>query len=393
MNVEAMLQIKKSKGEYRTRKVIESVKGPEIKIEGKPYLAFCSNDYLGLSEHREVINAFCQAAKQWGVGSRASGWVVGHHLPHQALEAELAFFLKRSRALVFSSGYMANLGVVNALARPRDTIILDRLAHASLLDAVQLSHAELERFHHNNTAHLAKRLEETRRGTCFVVTEGVFSMEGDVSPLPEISRLALQYQATLLVDDAHGFGFMGDKHQGTVLHFGLGENEVPLLVGTFGKALGSFGAFVSGEDAMIEYLLQSARTCRYTTALPPAIAEATRVSLKLIQTETWRQQHLKERIQEFKKGMADLKMTLLPSDSPIQPLMLWDSKKALQLSELLKTDGIYIPAILSPTVPKDRARLRVVLSANHTKDQVERLLMTFQKILKQTGSLFLPEKE
>lgn len=368
------IEKKKAQHLYRIRRVLESAQGPEVILEGKRHLAFCSNDYLGLANHPEVVQSFQRAAAQYGVGSGASALVIGHHAVHHALEQELADFLQRPAALVFSTGTMANLGTLSALVTTKDTVVADRWIHASLLDGIRLSQARLLRYQHGNLESLQRQLDKANLEHIFIVTEGVFSMEGDLAPLPKLVQAAKTKHAELYVDDAHGLGVIGHDGGGVCAHFGLGIAEVPILVGTFGKAFGTLGAFVSGTQDFIEYLIQCARTYIYTTALPPAIAEATRTSLKLIRQERWRRDVLQERIEQFREGAIKLGLSLLPSQTPIQPLILGSAEKALEISEKLWEAGIYIPAIRPPTVPVGQARLRITLSAAHTASQIQFLI-------------------
>lgn len=359
---------------YRKRHILESAQGPEVILEGKKYLAFCSNDYLGLANHPAVIQNFQRAAAQYGVGSGASALIIGHHAVHRALEQELADFLQRPAALVFSTGTMANLGALSALVTAQDTVVADKFIHASLLDGIRLSQARLLRYQHRNLESFQKQVDKANGAGIFIVTEGIFSMEGDVAPLPQLVQRAKTQHATLYVDDAHGLGVMGPDGRGVCAHFGLSVTDVPILVGTFGKAFGTFGAFVSGTEDLIEYLIQYARPYIYTTALLPAIAEATRTSLRLIRTETWRREVLQARIIQFREGVTKLGLTLLPSHTPIQPLILGSAEKALEISKKLWDAGIYIPAIRPPTVPVGQARLRITISALHTASQIQFLI-------------------
>lgn len=349
-------------------------------MQGRTYLAFCSNDYLGLANHPEVVTALRRGAERYGVGSGASHLVCGHQTPHHRLEEELAEFTRRPRALLFSTGYMANLGVVSALAGRGDTVFEDRLNHASLLDAALLAGARLQRYAHGDAAALAKRLQAGASNAKLVLTDGVFSMDGDLAPLRQLASVASQHEAWLMVDDAHGLGVLGPQGRGTLAQQGLGHEEVPILVGTLGKAFGTFGAFVAGSEALVETLVQRARTYVYTTALPPAIAEATRSSLRLLAAEEWRRERLRALIERWRAGGAELGLSLLPSTTPIQPLVLGDSARAVQLSEALRARGILISAIRPPTVPEGSARLRITLSANHTEEHVDRLLAALDEL-------------
>ena len=342
-------------------------------VDGQPLLAFCSNDYLGLASHPEVIRALQQGAQKWGVGGGASHLVVGHSQPHHELEEALAEFTGRPRALLFSTGYMANLAAVTALVGQGDSVLEDRLNHASLLDAGLLSGARFARYLHNDAASLAKRLDKAE-GNSLVVTDGVFSMDGDLAELPALCAAARAKGAWLMVDDAHGFGPLGATGGGIVEHFGLGLDDVPVLVGTLGKAFGTAGAFVAGSEELIETLIQFARPYIYTTSQPPAVACATLKSLELLRTEGWRREHLAALIARFRAGAAELGLTLMDSPTPIQPLLIGDSARAVELSRLLRERGLMVGAIRPPTVPAGTARLRVTLSAAHSVEQVDRLL-------------------
>lgn len=358
---------------YRIRLNLQSPQAPEVNINGQQYLAFCSNDYLGLAAHPLVIEALQQGAKKWGVGGGASHLVIGHSEPHHQLEIELAKWTKRARVLLFSTGYMANLAAVTTLVNKQDTILEDRLNHASLLDAGLLSGARFLRYQHNNIENLQLRLQRTQ-GDTLIVTDGVFSMDGDLAELPAICQLAKQHKAWVMVDDAHGFGVLGETGGGIVEQHALTTEDVPVLVGTLGKAFGTAGAFIAGSEELIESLIQFARPYIYTTSQSPAIATATLQSLKLIQQETWRREHLNKLIQLFKEGAKQLGLPLMASQTAIQPILIGSSEHAMQFSELLKEQQILVTAIRPPTVPKGAARLRVTLTAVHTEQQVVRLL-------------------
>jgi 8-amino-7-oxononanoate synthase len=359
---------------YRERKVVESPQGTEVIVDGKKYLNFCSNDYLGLANHPEIISAFKTAADQFGVGSGSSHLVCGHTSLHHQLEEKLAEFTGRSRALLFSTGYMANLGVVNALVGKNDFVFEDKLNHASLLDAGLLSGARFQRFLHNDIDNLRTRLERAEAGRKLICVDGVFSMDGDLAPLPELAQLAQQHDAWLMVDDAHGFGVLGASGVGCAEHFYLDQNQLPILMGTLGKAAGTFGAFVAGSEALIETLIQFARTYIYTTALPAAVAAATLQSLEIIRRESWRRERLNNLIARFRRGAQQLGLQLMQSQSAIQPLFVGEAEQALVLSEKLAARGLWIGAIRPPTVAAGTARLRITLSAAHTEAQVDYLL-------------------
>lgn len=369
----ARLAERRSAHLYRQRPLLETPQGPEVMVEGERLLAFCSNDYLGLANHPEVVRAMQQGAAQWGVGGGASHLVLGHSTPHHALEEALAEFTGRPRALLFSTGYMANLAAVTALVGQGDTVLEDRINHASLLDAGLLSGARFSRYLHNDAVSLASRLQKAT-GNTLVVTDGVFSMDGDLADLPALCAAAKQKDAWVLVDDAHGFGPLGATGGGIVEHFGLGVEDVQVLVGTLGKAFGTAGAFVAGSEELIETLIQFARPYIYTTSQPPAVACATLKSLELLRTEGWRREHLNKLIARFREGAAAIGLTLMDSVTPIQPILIGDSARALRLSALLRARGLLVTAIRPPTVPAGSARLRVTLSAAHSETQLELLL-------------------
>ncbi len=358
-----------SQGLYRSRRIIDN----------KAVVNFCSNDYLGLANDARVITAFKKAADDYGVGSGSAHLICGHSSAHHALEEELAEFTGRERALLFSTGYMANLGTITALVERGDSVFEDKLNHASLLDGGLSSGAIFKRYPHSDLEQLEKLLTKAS-GQKLVVTDGVFSMDGDVALLRELANLAKQHAAWLMVDDAHGFGVLGKNGGGLVEQLNLTSDDVPILMGTLGKAFGTFGAFIAGSEILIETLIQSARTYIYTTALPPAIAQATRESLKIVIAETWRREKLQTLIAQFKSGAAQLGLPLMPSDSAIQPLLVGESSCATRISERLLEAGFLVSAIRPPTVPKGKARLRITLSALHQSEDVARLLETLHRL-------------
>jgi len=358
---------------YRQRPLLQSPQGPQVVVDGVPLLAFCNNDYLGLANHPAVIAAWRAGAERWGVGGGASHLVIGHSTAHHLLEEALAEFTGRPRALLFSTGYMANLGAVTGLVGKGDTVLQDRLNHASLLDAGLLSGARFNRYLHNDATSLASRLEKAL-GNTLVVTDGVFSMDGDIADLPSLAATARAKGAWLMVDDAHGVGTLGASGAGIVEHFGLSMDDVPVLIGTMGKAFGTAGAFVAGSDDLIEALVQFARPYIYTTSQPPALACATLKSLELLRSEHWRREHLRQLIGQFRRGAEQLGLTLMDSFTPIQPILIGSAARALRLSQLLRERGLMVTAIRPPTVPAGSARLRVTLSAAHSEAHVESLL-------------------
>ncbi|WP_177417964.1 8-amino-7-oxononanoate synthase [endosymbiont of Lamellibrachia barhami] len=359
---------------YRTRRTIDGPQQPELLVDGRQMLSFCSNDYLGLANHPEVIRALQQGAGRYGVGSGSAHLISGHSRAHEELEEALAVFTGRPRALLFSTGYMANIGVVSALLGRGDLLFEDRLNHASLVDAGVLSRARMKRYQHADADSLERQLGAAGEERRLIVTDGVFSMDGDLAPLPDLAQLAAQNNAWLMVDDAHGLGVLGETGGGCTSHFGLSEEEVPILMGTLGKALGTFGAFVAGSEALIETLIQQARPYVYTTATPPALAEATLVSLHIAQEESWRRERLQMLITRFREQVAGFGLSLMASETPIQPIVAGSAGQALTWSRHLETQGILVSAIRPPTVPEGSARLRITLSANHSDDQLQRLL-------------------
>ncbi|KJK09338.1 8-amino-7-oxononanoate synthase [Pseudomonas alkylphenolica] len=372
-DLRARLDQRRAADLYRQRPLLQSPQGPQVVVDGQPLLAFCSNDYLGLANHPEVIAAWRAGAERWGVGGGASHLVIGHSSPHHEVEEALADLTGRPRALLFSTGYMANLGALTALVGQGDTVLQDRLNHASLLDAGLLSGARFNRYLHNDASSLASRLDKAV-GNTLVVTDGVFSMDGDLADLPALAATAQARDAWLMVDDAHGLGTLGRNGGGVVEHFGLSHEQVPVLIGTLGKACGTAGAFVAGSEELIECLIQFARPYIYTTSQPPALACATLRSLQLLRSEHWRREHLAALIQQFRSGAEQIGLQLMDSFTPIQPILIGESARALRLSQMLRERGLLVTAIRPPTVPAGSARLRVTLSAAHSAAQVQLLL-------------------
>lgn len=372
-DLESRLTTRQTRGLYRSRIVMDSPQAVEVQVGGNRLLSFCSNDYLGLANHPSVRAAFCMASERYGVGAGASHLVSGHSRAHHVLEEELAEWIGSERALLFSSGYMANLGVVSVLARRGSRIFEDRLNHASLIDAARLARAKISRYPHRSVSRLAE-LARTGRPAGLITTDAVFSMDGDLAPLPDLARVAESVSARLLVDDAHGVGVLGATGRGSLEHWGLAPKDSVVLMGTLGKAFGTFGAFVAGSRDLIEALIQEARTYTYTTALPPAVAEATRASLRVVRDEAWRRERLHELVRRFRRGARDLGLPLADSPTPIQPLILGSATRANAAAAALRAAGLLVPAIRPPTVPVGSARLRISLSAGHDLDHVDRLL-------------------
>ena len=365
---------------YRAPRLSQSSQQPNMLIDGREVLTFCSNDYLGLANHPELIQAFQQAASKYGVGSGAAHLINGHNIEHQRLEEALAEFTGRQRALLFSTGYMANIGAINALTGKGESLYQDRLNHASLMDAGRLSDAKMWRYQHSDMNNLRQRITRSSDDCSLIVTDGVFSMDGDCAKLTELADIANENQSWLMVDDAHGFGVLGKTGAGLVEQEGLNSDQVPVLMATLGKGAGTAGAFIAGDHDLIEFLIQSARTYIFTTAMPPAIAAASCKSLELIQKGSWRRTHLQQLIAQFKQGAVQLDLPMMPSDTAIQPILVGSSDKALNYSQQLLSQGILVTAIRPPTVPAGEARLRITLSAAHTALQVEQLLSALEKL-------------
>lgn len=368
-----------SLGLLRQRRMLQSPQGPRIMVDGKSYLSFCSNDYLGLANHPQLIAALQQGAQQHGVGAGAAHLVSGHGATHHQLEHELAAFVRKPAALLFSTGYMANLGVVQALVGKGDTVFADKFNHASLNDAMQLSRAKVKRYRHNDIPQLAQFLEQTGSGRKLVITDAVFSMDGDLAPLPELLALCEQHNAWLLIDDAHGFGVLGPQGRGSLAHFGIASQRV-ICMATLGKAAGVFGAFVAAEQAVIDTLVNHARSYVYTTATPPALASALLASLQQIANGDDLRGHLQRLIAQLRSGLRGLPWHLMPSATAIQPILVGDNQAALDLSERLRELGIWVAAIRPPTVPQGTARLRITLSAAHSVAEVTRLTETLHEL-------------
>lgn len=365
----------------RVRRHVDSAQAARICVDGQWLHNFCSNDYLGLANHTDIKTAMQKGIDTWGVGSGASHLVSGHTRAHAELEAQLAELTVREAALVFSTGFMANVAIINALMGKGDRILADKLNHASLIDGALSSGAQFQRYRHNDLDALERLLNSDHRGHCLVVTDGVFSMDGDVAPLGDITSFCHAHDAWLMVDDAHGFGVLGARGAGLVEQSSLSADDVPVLMCTLGKAVGTYGAFVAGHRDLIDYLLQKARPYIYSTAMPSAVAVATSKALQIMQAETWRRQHLQTLIAAFRARAAVLKLPLMPSQTPIQPLLLGDNARALACSQRLKERGFLVSAIRPPTVPPGTARLRITLSAAHDLDAVCALVDTLADIL------------
>jgi len=358
----------------RRLRSVESVDGARIVIAGKALLNFASNDYLGLARHPALIEALQRGAARWGVGSTAAHLLGGHREEHAALEENLARWTGRERALLFSTGYMANLGALQALLGEGDVCVQDKLNHASLLDAAKMCGAQLKRYVHADTGSAARQLDTQADAAALLATDGVFSMDGDVAPLAELAALCMAQHATLMVDDAHGIGVLGTDGAGSVSEAGVSAEQAPVLMATLGKALGVGGAFVAGSAALIDGLVQFARPHIYTTAPPPALAAAASAAVDIARFEGWRRDKLARLIAHFRRGAVERGIELMPSRTPIQPVLIGASKATLTATQALEGEGFFVPAIRPPTVAQGKSRLRVALSARHEESDVEQLL-------------------
>jgi len=383
-NLRQELEQRQQQGLYRRRKVMQSPQGREIIIDGQTVLNFCSNDYLGLANHPEVKKAFIDAAQSYGVGSGSAHLVNGHSKLHQQLEEELADFCGYPRALLFSTGYMANLGVAQSLCGRGDSIIEDKLNHASLLDAAQLSGGKLLRYIHADYNSLQSQLEAThsdKRREILISSDAVFSMDGDEADIRTMAQYCQQYEAWLMLDDAHGFGVLGDHGKGSLSQQSISPQQVPVYMATLGKAMGTAGAFVAGPEDLIEYLIQTARSYIYTTAMPAAVAAASLASLNILKKGDSKQQSLLHNIRYFKRLAQQSDIILMPSNTAIQPILVGNADEALRLSQQLFDKGLHIAAIRPPTVPKNSARLRITLRADHTENDIKGLINTLSDLL------------
>ena len=378
--LQAQLNLRREEHLYRTRLNVASGCSSTLSVEGRSLINFCSNDYLGLASHPDISLALKQTADLYGTGSGASHLVSGHSVVHQKLEEKLAQYTGRPRALLFSTGYMANMGVINALVGRRDLVLQDQLNHASLLDGGRLSQADFKRYKHVDMASLEQRLEQSSAERKLIVSDGVFSMDGNLAPLSEISTLAKKHNAWLMVDDAHGVGVLGPQGGGLVEQLGMNLKQVPVLVGTLGKSFGTFGAFVAGSEALIETLIQFSRSYIYTTALPPAVAAATLASLKIVRQESWRRDKLVQLVTRFRRGAEQIGLQLGGSNTPIQPVLINNDAKVMQVGQSLRDAGFLVGAIRPPTVPVGTGRLRITFSADHSEEQVDQLVAALDSL-------------
>jgi 8-amino-7-oxononanoate synthase len=370
---------------FRATRIAQSPQGPLMRVDGEQYLTFCSNDYLGMANHPKLIESFQAAAKQYGVGSGAAHLVNGHTQAHESLEYELAKFTGRDKAILFSTGYMANLGVIGSLLSKQDGVFEDKWNHASLLDGGLLSGARFQRYLHNDLANLSNKLDNSSVRRKLIVTDGVFSMDGDKADLPRLAKLAKEKDAWLMVDDAHGMGALGVTGAGLCEEQGVSQSDAQILMGTLGKGMGTAGAFVAGSEELIDYLSNFARPYIYTTAMPAAIAAATLTSLKIVSSEPERRGDLNKIITYFRQEALLLGFQLMDSNTAIQPLLVGEASQALAISEQLKDVGILVTAIRPPTVPAGTSRLRITFSASHSIDHVDQLLAALKTVMASVG--------
>jgi len=373
-------------GRRRVRRVVQGYAATgtaaQPLLDGRPLLNFCSNDYLDLAREPGVARAMADACLQWGSGSGAAHLVTGHGAEHHALEEELAAFTGREAALLFSTGYMANVGVISALAARGEIILQDKLNHASLLDGARQSDATLQRYRHADADDAARMAAAAEGRVSLIATDGVFSMDGDIAPLGALARIARQQQAWLVVDDAHGLGVMGATGRGSLELAGLDQDDVPLLVGTLDKAFGSFDAFVAGRREVIELVMQRARSYIFTTALPPAVAAATRAALATLRQQDWRRRRVLEAVQRFRAAASAHGIALMPSITPIQPVAVPGAARCAAASDALRARGYWVAAIRSPTVPAGTERLRVTLTAAHRDEDIDGLAAALADVLR-----------
>jgi len=372
--IENSFSQRKQQNRWRTRKRVQSAMGRSLNIDGQSMLNFCSNDYLALANHPTLKAASIEAIETYGTGSGASHLVCGHQDLHHQLELDLAEMLGCEQAIVFSTGYMANLAVPQTFLGRNDLLLEDKLNHASLLDAGSIRAVKMKRYPHLDVDAVEKLLTDSDANRKMVLTDGTFSMDGDVAPVKQLAQLCGDHNAMLVVDDAHGFGVLGEHGGGLLQAEGISVGKNVLMVGTLGKSAGSFGAFIAGDSPYIQSLVQFARTYIYTTSLPPAVAAASIAAIKITQSEPSRRERLKSSIERFRKEATEAGLPLMPSHTAIQPIVLGSEEKALAADALLRENGILAIAIRPPTVPAGSARIRLTFRADHTDDDMDRLL-------------------
>ena len=363
----------------RRLRTIASATGPTVMLEGREVILLSSNNYLGLATHPTVVEAAITATRRYGTGSGAARLVCGTLMPHEALETALARFKGTEAALTFAAGYLANIGVIPALIGKDGLILADRLCHASLIDGCRLSGATFRVYHHRDMNHLEQLLARRTSGKpTLIVTDGIFSMDGDIAPMKDIAQLAERYGATIYVDDAHGTGILGPTGRGTLEHCGV-ESRVPYHMGTLSKAIGSAGGYLAGSAAFIAYLVNTCRAFTYTTAPPPATAAAATAAIQVIEQEPDRRARLWQNRERLAQGLTRLGFRLAASESPILPIIVGDPDRAMNLAQALIDQGVYAPAIRPPTVPPATSRIRLTITADHTDEQIDQALAGLER--------------
>ena len=384
-NLDNYLNELKQQHRYRARRVTQGPQQVDLVIDGNQVINFCSNDYLGFANHPSIKQAMIEGINKYGAGSGSAHLINGHSEAHHRLEEELAAFTGYPRAILFSTGYMANIGICQALLDKNDYVFEDRLNHASLIDGGLISKARFQRYLHNDAdslrAKLDKALSSDADAERLVLTDAVFSMDGDIADIPKLVSQCRQTDSWLMIDDAHGFGTLGETGRGSLQHFDLASEDVPIYMATLGKAMGTAGAFIAGSESLIETIIQKARTYVYTTAMPAAVAEATRRSLQLLQDDPAHVERLNRNIDYFKRCSKQIDLPLAGSPTAIQPLMIGSDDKALLISQQLFEKGIMVSAIRPPTVPEGTSRLRITLSAGHSHSHIDQLLDTLIRII------------
>ncbi|MBI5326835.1 MAG: 8-amino-7-oxononanoate synthase [Deltaproteobacteria bacterium] len=387
----------KDAGLYRSLSLIQGAQEPRVAINGREVIILCSNNYLGLANHPKIKEAAIKSIEKYGFGSGASRLVSGNMEPHRELEERLARFKGTEAALVFNSGYHANIGIISALVGKGDVIFSDKLNHASIVDGCLLSKAELKRYPHCDMDRLERLLQETEKGRSgatekdltahqfanspirkLIITDGIFSMDGDIAPLQDISVLADKYNCVLMVDDAHATWVLGINGKGTLEHFGIDNPDI-IQMGTLGKALGCFGAYVAGSRKLIDYLINKARSFIYTTSLPPTVCAAGIAAIDIIEDEPQIRQGLWDRVKFFRKGLKEAGLNTMQSETQIIPILIGEADKAVRISRSLLDKGIFVQAIRPPTVPEGTSRLRITLMANHSLDDLKYALDTIKE--------------
>jgi len=380
----------REKGLYRVLRTVETAQGPRVRVDGREMILLCSNDYLGLANHPKVKEAACGAIEKYGFGSGASRLISGTMPPHREFEERFAKFKGTEAALLFNSGYAANTGVIPAITCFDDTIFSDRLNHASIVDGCRLSRADFRRYRHLDMKALERYLiyhaeNDEEGGRKLIVTDGVFSMDGDIAPLDKIVSLAKEYGCMLMVDDAHGTGVLGATGRGSAEHFGIAIEDVDIYMGTLGKALGSYGAYVAGSRELIDYLVNKSRSFIYSTSLPPAMAAAAIASIEIMEDEPERRKHLLENAALMRHGLRDAGFEIMDSHTQIIPILTGDSHIACKMMDLLMDEGVYALAIRPPSVPEGTARLRVTVTSEHSQDDLTKAIAAFKKCGKKVG--------